>query len=260
MPRVDPFSDIARYYDAIMEHVNYERWGMTCRNLGALLETPFIHVDAGCGTGVLIRRLRKDGWHSMGFDLSFAMLQTGKQTWPGLPLAVGDLCAPPFYGSVGLVTCLFDSINFLLDEAAVRTCIQCFADMLDEHGIVYFDIVTERMVTEHFENQTWVEDSGGFTTTWSNTYDHRNAIADTELRINHGVPSLIRERIFPTALFEDAVAEAGLHMLGVFNGNDWRAPTRRSTRIDFIAAKQSSRRLQRDFERTAAKVRHMMKR
>ncbi len=255
MPRLDPFEDIARYYDTIMEHVDYERWVMVCRTLGAMLPPNSVHVDAACGTGVLVRRLRKHGWNSFGFDLSPAMLSVAKRNWPELHAAVGDLCAPPFRGSAGLVTCLFDSINFLLDEAAVRACIRQLAGMLTGDGLLYFDIVTERMVTEHFENQTWVEDSGAFKTTWSSTYDRKSAIADTELRINYGAPSLIRERIFPTELFEDAVAEAGLHLLGKFNGKDWRPPTRRTTRIDFVAAHRSDREFQKGFERAAAHVR-----
>ena len=114
MPRPDDFANLARYYDPIMEHVDYDRWFVITTTLAELAPDPFLHLDAGCGTGVLMGMLRKIGWSSVGIDLSLAMLQTGRRRRGSLPVAAADLRALPFRGAVDLMTCLFDSMNFLL--------------------------------------------------------------------------------------------------------------------------------------------------
>ncbi len=253
----DGFQDLARFYDGIMEHVDYERWYVNTITLGDLLRPPFVHADAACGTALLVNRLRGAGWRSVGFDLSSAMLKNGRRHG-GPPLACADLRHVPFKASVDYITCLFDSINFLLDEDEVRRAIGEMAGALSERGVLYFDMVTERMVTEYFEGQSWTEDSGSFTTNWSSTYDRKTCIANSYIRVNTGADSVIRERIYPQELFERAVEEAGLTLLGVYDADSWGAVNSRTTRVDFVAVKTASREIRRHFRDAAYRIRNML--
>lgn len=255
MSAPDPFEDLARHYDGIMEHVDYERWFVITTTLYELLPETFLHLDAGCGTGTLIGKLRQAGWTSLGADLSYAMLHHGCKKRGPLPVAAADLRALPFTGSVHFLTCLFDSVNFLLEESGVRAAIAEFSRVLADDGILYFDVVTERMVAMHFENQTWTEDNDGFKTTWSNTYDRTTRIADTRLKVNTGIDSVLRERIYPIPFIEKALRDAGLSLLATYDADTWRAPTRRTTRVDFIAVKRLTHGLQKRFKKAAAAIR-----
>ena len=51
MSAPDAFGELARYYDPLMTHVNYDRWFFTVSALADLVEEPIRHLDAACGTG-----------------------------------------------------------------------------------------------------------------------------------------------------------------------------------------------------------------
>src|SRR5690606_17293139 len=52
----DSFEDLARYYDRLMVHVDYDRWYAVAGAIAGLLPRPFLHVDLACGTGTLLRK------------------------------------------------------------------------------------------------------------------------------------------------------------------------------------------------------------
>ncbi len=253
MPHDDLFEGLAAHYDALMTHVNYDRWFHVTGALAELLPRGFVHVDAACGTGVLLERARRAGWNSVGVDLSPSMLSVLRRNRGALPCAVGDLRALPVRNA-HLITCLFDSMNFLLEPEEVELALaQCSAALHDD-GLLYFDVVTERMMTEHFANQTWTETQGGLRTTWSNDYDPKTRICETWVRVNTGAESSTRERAYDFEFLAGAVQEAGLTLLGAFDADNWKSPCRRTCRIDIIAAKNPSPDLRRRVEKAIAKI------
>jgi SAM-dependent methyltransferase len=237
MARPDMFEHLARYYDPLMEHVNYDRWLLITTALAELAPKDFRHVDLGCGTGVLVNMLRHAGWQSVGLDLSEAMVRAGRHTRRALPLGVADLRNLPLNGSVDFITCLFDSMNFLLEEQEVRRALCQCADALTPGGLLYFDIVTERMVKEHFAGQQWTEQNGAFNSSWKSAFDENTACSRTEVRVNTGHKSAIEERIYPTAFFREAVEDAGLKLLAMYDAETWQPPRNKTTRVDFVAVK-----------------------
>jgi SAM-dependent methyltransferase len=239
-----------------MYHVDYDRWYLVTRALAELLPGPFVHVDAACGTGVLIKMLRKDGWPSVGFDLSLPMIRQGRKGRGSPPAAaVADLRALPLSGSVDYVTCLFDSVNFLLDEADLRRALNELAGALSDGGILYFDVVTERMVLEHFADQCWEEKNDTFTSTWECDYDRKTATAETRIRVNNGPEMTIYERIYEQEVVADAVKGAGLRLLGAFDAQSWRSPRKRTVRIDFVAVKGECHGFEKVFRRVQKEIR-----
>ncbi|MBI5091142.1 MAG: class I SAM-dependent methyltransferase [Candidatus Hydrogenedentes bacterium] len=237
MATPDTFRDIARYYDPIMSHVNYERWYFIATALARLLPPEFVHLDAACGTGNLTKRLRKIGWNSMGVDLSEAMLRAGQKGAVHPVTAVADLRALPFRGGVHYVTCLFDSLNFILTVEEMRAAIHEFGAALKDGGVLYFDTVTERMITQHFHGQRWTEKNGRFSTTWSSHYDRATSTAETHIQVDRGPGCIVRERVFSTQELMAALADAGFTLLGQFDAETWRPPGRRTTRVEYVATK-----------------------
>jgi SAM-dependent methyltransferase len=254
----DAFEDLARYYDPLMEHVNYDRWFFTTVALADLAPDNFRHLDAACGTATLVEKLRKTGWNSVGIDLSAAMVSAGKKKNARLPLAVSDLRALPFHESMDLVTCLFDSLNFLLEEDELAKAFRQLHGTLRPGGILYADIITERMVTEHFEGQDWEENNDGFTSRWTSHYDHRSGVAQSHVRVNTGASSVITERVYPQDVVEPMLRDAGFEVLGVFDAESWKAPRKKTTRIDFIAVIKGAPGLKKRFDKVVAQVREMV--
>ena len=169
--------------------------------------------------------------------------------------AAADLRALPINNSLDYVTCLFDSVNFLLKEDDLRRAFKDIAGAMAPNGILYFDIVTERMVLEHFADQTWNERNGRFTTTWECTYDRTTATAETLIRVNNGPPSTLYERIYERETIHAALKDAGFEILAEADAEHWRAPSRKSVRIDYVAVKGPARALEGPFRKVRKQIR-----
>ena len=250
----DPFARIAPFYDAIMSHVDYERWVSKTGFLADLLPDGFLHIDVACGTGVLVEKLRQSGWRSLGADRSHAMVQQGRQNAPDFPGVAADMRALPFHKTAGLVTCLFDSLNFLTEEADLKRGLREMAGALAPGGILYGDVITERMVLTHFAGKRWTEQNGRFSTAWESDYDKSAHLAETRVTVNRGPVNYIHERIFPLATLQSAMERAGLTVLAFCDAATWKKPRKRSIRIDFVAARTPSAKLVRDFETVRKKI------
>jgi SAM-dependent methyltransferase len=235
--RNDSLGELAAYYDKIMSRVDYERWSMITTAMAGLLPKPFVHLDAGCGTGRLLRTLERYGWKTFGVDLSSEMLRAGRKWKPKLSVAAADLRALPFHSRFDFITCLFDSINFLLDPVDLHKALKSCANALKPGGVMYFDIVTEQMVVQHYADQTWTERQGGLNTTWSGQYDEKSRIARTVVTVKNGPSCSILERMHQRDEVEDAIARSGLELVGVYDAELWRKPAKRALRIDFIVSK-----------------------
>lgn len=253
----DPFHDLARFYDPIMVHVDYDRWHLVAAAIAEMLPQPPAHLDAACGTGTLLRKLQREGWPSIGMDLSYAMLKAGRKRGPLRPVVAADLRAMPFSNAFDYVTCLFDSVNFLLDLDEVRRAFQQVAQALRPNGLFYFDVVTERMVLTHFADQQWTEKNGAFSTTWDTRYDRVTRTAETHIRVNRGAACVIRERVYDQADLEQALADAGLAVLGIHDAEHWTRPSRKTCRLDFVAAKGDPGLYTKPFKAVKKRVRTM---
>lgn len=260
MTAPDPFLDLAPFYDRIMNHVDYDRWQRVTTALAALLPPQFLHADLACGTGTLLKRLRKDGWSSMGIDLSFSMLRSGMNEKKGgtFPGVAADLRALPVAGKLDYATCLFDSLNFLLELDDLRRAFCEVYRALTPGGIFYFDMVTERMVLEHFDGQEWEENHGRFRTTWNSQYSRATHIAHTTLRVNTGASGVILERMYPKETIEQALRDAGFLQLDALDARTWKKVGKRTLRIDFVAVKEGSRTCLDRFGAIADRIRSSM--
>lgn len=233
MSETDAFSGLARFYDPIMAHVDYGRWERIARRLGALGPAGAPHLDVACGTGVFLERMRAAGWHSTGVDLSLGMLRAGKRR----ATACADMRRLPFGEHFGLITCLFDSVNFVVDDDGLQAAFHEFARALLPGGLLYFDVVTERMVLKHFVGPEWSEEHDDFKSTWYTYYDRKRRIAQTHVRVGTGPSSVIVERMHPLPVLVRCIEEAGLQLLARYDVEDHRPATGKSCRVDFIAIK-----------------------
>ncbi len=81
-------------------------------------------LEAGCGTGVWVRRLNQAGYHAVGLDYAHDSLRRSKLVCPELPLIVGDLRRIPAeddsydaYMSFGVIEHFRDGPREILSEA-----------------------------------------------------------------------------------------------------------------------------------------------
>jgi SAM-dependent methyltransferase len=241
MTAPDNFDELAPFYDALMAEVRYERWLATLSALGgALAVREPRHLDAACGTGKLLRVLAESGWGcGTGTDLSGAMLRSARNAGTGGALIQADLRALPFRGAFDLVTCLFDSMNFLLTPEDVASAMRSIAGAMRPGGLFHFDLITERLVLEHFADQEWSEQHGKFRAVWSSLYDRETRISETVIKVGHRRGTRIQERVHPLAEVRESAVAAGLEVLAEVDAEKWKPPGHDALRIEIVCAKSS---------------------
>ncbi|HOK08606.1 MAG TPA: methyltransferase domain-containing protein [Candidatus Hydrogenedens sp.] len=247
----DLFKILAPYYDQIMRRVRYERWEENLLKFQKLItptvEKKIYHLDIACGTGNLMNRLSKYGWCSIGVDISPSMLYTGRQNYPNFTFLTANMCSLPFISTFHIASCLFDSINFLLDEDDIFRALCSISDVLLPQGILYFDCVTEQMVKQHYTDGQWKENYKDFKTVWESNFNEHTKIATLSILVQGQGWSVVRQKIYPVEIFVNAIQEAGLTLLACVDAHTWNYMDSGTVRVDFICAKQPSESLIKKF-------------
>ena len=92
------------------------------------------HLDVACGTGMAVEYFRKKGWKSTGVDASLPMLQL---TNGGV---AGDMRQLPFRRKFARVTCLYDSLNHLLEPEDLAAAFRSVRGVMDHDSLFLFDM------------------------------------------------------------------------------------------------------------------------
>jgi len=96
------------------------------------------HLDLACGTGLAVAEFRKRGWKSIGIDASVEMLDLARPRAPRL--IAGDLRALPLRGKFARITCLYDSLNHLLDANDLAAAFRSVSAVMDHDSLFLFDM------------------------------------------------------------------------------------------------------------------------
>lgn len=152
-----PYTMLAEVYDAMMAHVDYKRWAKYIR---AILKKESyrngVLLDIGCGTGEFLRRMLKYKYHLTGCDASFEMIDVARKKLPRMRFhnsSLPQLAEIP-HGTYDIIVCLFDTMNYLLDEPQIRRSLESIYQKLRSPGIFIFDVVTRSHCLSHFQNYT----------------------------------------------------------------------------------------------------------
>jgi SAM-dependent methyltransferase len=153
-------------------------------------------LDLACGTGTLAIILADDGWQVLGLDRSAPMLAIARERVAGeyeIAFVEGDMrdlnatcnmqhatCAADnsafcrMQNAFDLVTCTYDSLNYLLAEDDLANCFAGVAAALRPGGLFFAD-----MNTRHFLEHDWgiceVLERPGFVQVAQSHFDPSNA-------------------------------------------------------------------------------------
>lgn len=235
--KADIFETLAKHYDSMMSHIDYERWLVVSTMIAELCpDEDFEHLDIGCGTGALVERLREYGWRSYGGDLSNAMVSMGRKRDGQLPLFQCDVTSLPFERRFHFMTCVFDTLNFLVNEQDFGKAFRSMRDVMSNDGVLYFDVITEQMVLKHYADRDWVDTLGSSKARWHGVYDAKKRVIENTIWIDGGPPTVVRERVYHVDEIRSAAEAAGLTILGVLDTETWCKPTEETLRLDIVAS------------------------
>jgi SAM-dependent methyltransferase len=137
------YDAFAPYYDDFTSASDYEAWARETLALARLhgLRGERL-LDLACGTGKSFMPFYERGFSITACDSSAGMLAEAARRAPDARLVHADIRALPALGQFDLVTCIDDSLNYLLDEDELATVFAGIKASLAPGGVAVFDLNT----------------------------------------------------------------------------------------------------------------------
>ncbi len=187
-PRLsDPYGAYAAVYDAQGQS------GWSARMVAFLLDTLLPHygaaprrvLDLACGTGSAAILLAARGYAVNGVDGAAAMLAIARRKAADAGVAISfthaDLRAFAIPEPVDLVTCWYDSLNYLLDPADLTRAFACVRAALAPGGLMVFDMNTRAGLAADWDDRCRVRETADCYLIEHAAWDAATAIATVTL-------------------------------------------------------------------------------
>lgn len=150
------------------------------RYISQLLEIYPAHgnrlLDLACGTGTFAIGMALDGWQVQGVDGSAEMLAQAQAKTPGnvhISWSQQDMRSFCTREPVHLVTCLYDSLNYMLTDHDLVTVFRRTLAALLPNGLFIFDMNTPWVLANQWDDATYMSDSDELTAIMHSSYDAR---------------------------------------------------------------------------------------
>ena len=241
------YSGFAEVYDKFMDNVPYEEWAEYL--VGLLRENGVkdgIVAELGCGTGNITGRLKTAEYDMIGIDNSPEMLQIAAEKDGEILYLCQDMREFELYGTVAAVVCVCDGMNYILDKADLVKVFKLVNNYLDTSGLFIFDLNTiykyekllgDNVIAENRENMSFI---------WENYYDKEERINEYDLTIYLKDDGDRKERFlrfdeihyqkgYTVEEIKEALEEAGMEFVAVYDAFSKEAPKVNSERLYFIA-------------------------
>ena len=232
---MNQYTVLAKFYDRLNSEVNYKKWAEFLHNKieQHKQNEPEILLDLACGSGNMTVELAKYNYDMIGIDLSIDMLMEAEQKSFGYDILYlnQDMRDFELYGTVDVVTCCLDSINYLLTKDDVRKCFRLVYNYLNPSGLFIFDVNTPHKFENIYADNTYVfeiEEDDIFCT-WQNSYDKESHLCDFDLNIFVGYSGkytryqeIQTERMYTHEELEKLLSETGFDIAEIVCESDER--------------------------------------
>ncbi len=162
-PATDPYGAYAAVYDVQGQSRWSERMVAFLADLLPRYEvTPHRVLDLACGTGTAALLFAAQGYTVTGIDGSATMLEVARQKaadeGADVQFLQQDMRAFTAPEPVDLLTCFYDSLNYLTDPADLARTFACMRHALAPDGLVVFDMNTRAGLAADWNGSCWVQE------------------------------------------------------------------------------------------------------
>jgi SAM-dependent methyltransferase len=201
-------------------------------------------VDVACGGGEFAVAMARRGIEVTGVDQSPEMLALARRSAESSGVKVTfleqDMRELRLPSPKDAATCLYDSLNYLVDEKEFEQALAAIARGLRVGGLFLFDMNTLRGMATKWANRTWlVRDIEDELEVHQTEFDYDTGIAT--IRINaflqrqgdlfERIREVHRERGYPLPVIEAALAAAGFAILGRWSSPEFADVTAETGRV-----------------------------
>lgn len=212
-------------------------------------------LDLCCGTGSAIRVFTDHGLTMSGLDRSGQMLASARRKLQGRHVRLYRQELPHFKITLPggksrtrvrqfeLITCFFDSLNYLADERQLRAAFKAVYRHLKPGAWFIFDMNTPRMLRTVFTDQrpfcgvksdvAWI-----FRNRKVDTPDSADLLLTFFVKDGRHwrrLDEVHRERAYANRVISSALRHAGLQVKGVYRCFSFEKPGRQARRVCFVS-------------------------
>ncbi len=243
------FTNLAPHYDELMDMVPYDAWVEYVLLLLEIAQAkPKTILDCACGTGNVSFELAAHGYEVTGVDLSQDMVVAAKEKLQQheaplfLHFEQADLTNFNINRTFDAATCLYDSLNYILDPAQLEAAFVQIARHIVPGGVFVFDM-----------NAPWAFEANLFTQQsknprkrlhykWNADFNKDTRICDVtmlfERQTEEGLQKFSevhRERAYSLDEVTAMLERSGWQLLKTYDAYTLNPPHRRSERWYFLA-------------------------
>lgn len=238
----------AQFSSAMLEH--YDRLAETYG-----LPTEGKLLDVACGNGVFGIGMAQRGWQVTGVDQSADQLSIAREHSEHLVIdwQVGDMREMAFENEFDLVTCWFDSLNYMLTPEDLKSALRgmytalkpggsCVFDMNTIYGIMvnwqrnkdYLQVSTPELIEIHHNECEWERHLAHLHIT---IFDRGEKRPDGSYAWDR-IDEIHTERAYPVADIQSWLKEIGFTVVDTLGSlRDFAPPRADSTRVWLVCKK-----------------------
>ncbi len=150
---MNEYKKFGYYYDEVMSKLNYDLW---LEFIEPYLKKGDKILDLACGTATLVTMLKLRGYDAEGLDLSESILEIAKEKQKvnhlNFNLYLADMTNFKIDKKYDMITCFFDSINFLNNKNKVKDLFRAVKNHLNDKGYFICDIFSKALLSEYANN------------------------------------------------------------------------------------------------------------
>jgi len=176
---MNEYKKFGYYYDEVMSKLNYDLW---LEFIEPYLKPNDKILDLACGTATLVTMLKLKGYDAEGLDLSETILEIAKEKQKvnhlNFNLYHEDMTNFNIDKKYDMITCFFDSINFLNNKSKIKQMFNTIKIHLNPKGYFICDIFSKALLKE-YENNDLDEDYVTFKIKWTTKKTNPTTIKHT---------------------------------------------------------------------------------
>ncbi len=172
--------DFAAVYNAMWAFWGAKMWPFLSAQIARRCPRARTWLDLCCGTGSLLKLACEHGYEAVGLDRSPHQLRFARKNAPQARLVQADIRSFALRRKFDVVTCLFDSLNYVTDLGEVERVFLNVRRHLAGRGLFAFDVNTVEGHRLAWRG-TWVRRGADCTVIGESSCDERTRLAHLRL-------------------------------------------------------------------------------
>jgi len=168
--------DFAAVYDAMWGFWGPRMWPFLSRQVARRCRRARTWLDLCCGAGSLLKLACEHGFEAVGLDRSPHQLRHARRNAPQARLVRGDIRSFALPRKFDVITCLFDSLNYVTKRGEVARVFAGVRRHLADRGLFAFDVNTLEGHLRTWRG-AWIRRGKGCTILGESSCDERTHLA-----------------------------------------------------------------------------------